>query len=353
MHIAMPTYDTVLVFGDHNDRVIETVGITHDGRIFELGYYNGLQHKKAIINISPATGCPVGCNFCELVEAGRLLKPDEMVHQVKMMSGITRLYDDYFPKQTEAITPDSTSKKLKINIAKTGEPALNPFLEDGIWGIISAFPDASFKLSSVMPRTKTLVERFRSYGRLAQSYNGGSIQPQISLISTNDSYRQKSAKMPLAGLRQIRSAVDAWHEQNPDGRTPNCSLLVSDDTPCNPAEVRDILPPGTVRFRLRKVVQTRHAEQSGLKSAADQRFKTILAEFREAGYLDVSDAGIPSPTEAEFSLAANVTRDHIKKGEFEPGVWHLTHDNGTLISKQLGSPDKIEHLWTQDTAPVI
>lgn len=303
------TYPTVLVFGDKQDRVIETVGMTHDGHAFELGYYNGDVKPKAIINISPAVGCPVGCNFCELTDSGRILTIDEMTSQVHAMAAMAKDYDGL----------DLTHQLLKINIAKTGEPVLNRAIPDAMSKIRNEFQNVSFKYSTSMPDVKFLEERIRAVADFAAHHKGGTTQLQISLISTNEDYRKKSAGARLASLPRISRVIDAWHDANPQGRTPNGSLLVGAQTPCDPREILDILPPHLIKLRIRKIVATDHSKSSGITDVSEARIQDIIHIFRDHGY-DISDAGIPTPTESKHGLASNVTRHRMLQGSMRSGV---------------------------------
>ena len=211
-------YDTVVAYGDKNDRVIETVGKKGAG-LFEVGYYNGDGKKKAIIDISTALGCDVGCDFCALTDTGPQLTAQDMLGQVDAIVDMVREIDGV----------DLRGKPLKINFAKTGEPSYNRQIPEAMRLIAAKYPGVSFKYSTVMPNIKRLVERIREVATFASEYTAGSVQLTISLISTNEDYRLKSANEGrLASFATIRSAIDAWHETNtnPEPRIPNLSLLV-------------------------------------------------------------------------------------------------------------------------------
>ncbi len=316
----LPTYKSVALFGPHEDRVIETVGYTHDEKAFEVGYYNGGEKPKAIINISTAVGCPVGCNFCELTEAGRNLTPGEMVHQVKIMGRLTARYDGFNP----------FTQPLKVNFAKTGEPVFNPAMVRTMEDIAENFSGVSFKYSTSAPNAAFLKARILEVARFAHEYKAGTVQLTLSLISTNEEFRRKSAKAGLAPLPRVREIIEAWRNANPDGRIPNCSLLVGDGTPCNPDEIKDILPSGLANFRIRAIVPNEHTQLVGIQKAGENKIESIVARFRDAGY-DISTAGIPTNTESTFGLASNVTRLKMLRGEFDPGIWDVSPEKKLLM----------------------
>ena len=313
-------YKTALIYGQKEDRVIETVGTLSNGKAFEIGYYNGTNKPKAIINVSPATGCPVGCNFCDLTESGGPLPAQTIVQQVSDMARLASKIDgDAF-----------TQKPLKINYAKTGEPVLNPAIVASMEMIADKFPKASFKYSTSLPDVPKIRERIEELAHFASVYLKGSVQLQISLISTSESYRQASvgtqSNITLLPLKRVGDLITAWHKINPRGRIPNCSLLVSAQTPCDPSLITDIIKPGSARFRIRPVITTEHSLLNGLNAASSIKIEKIMQQFKKFGY-DINDMGTPTPTESQYALASNVTRNRILKGHYPPGIWYVGPDN--------------------------
>jgi hypothetical protein len=304
-----PIYNTILIFGSPEDRVIETAGIMPNNQAFELGYYNGNTKAKAIINISSALGCPIGCNFCELTDTGRNLTVNEMLAQISFMATVAKAHDGN----------NFTNKPLKVNIAKTGEPMLNPNIPEMMNSAQIVFPNLSYKYSTVMPDIKFLRERFREIACFAKTYKDGSVQIQISLISTNEEFRRRSTRTRLASFARIREALEIWRDTNPDGRTANCSLLVGNDTPCDPAELRNTLPPELINLRIRKIISTAHSRSSGIEEASKRKVEDILHRFQESGY-NINDAGLPTPTEEKYQLASNVTRANLMQGKYDNGI---------------------------------
>lgn len=325
----------VFVFGDSDDRVIETASHT-GGKSYEIGYYNGVTKPKAIVNISTGLGCPVGCNFCELTESGRPLKVQEMVDQVVYMVGLAQQYDQL----------DLGQQPLKVNTAKTGEPLLNQATPEALAAINEVFPGTSFKCSTSLPNIPQAEERIRSWARFARQHVTGSTQLQISLISTDDTYRRASARARpgLADIKTVGRVIDAWREENPEGRIPNCSLLLSDDTPCDPADIQEILPPENVRFRIRPVFITEHADRSGLSAATAERISEVIKRFEDAGYT-ISTDGVLTETERANGLVSNVTRERLLQHPELRGIWHISDkESPTLldtIAEKASSVDEV------------
>jgi len=312
-------YDTALIFGTPEDRVIETVGRTFNGKAFELGYYNGADKKKAIINISPATGCPVGCNFCDLTDSGGPLSAELMHQQVVDMANLA----------TQVDGENFTGKPLKINYAKTGEPVLNPYVVQSMHMIAESFPGVSFKYSTSLPDTPKTLQRVNELAFFAAGYIQGSVQLQISLISTSDEFRQASvgtkSNIQLLPMTEVANLVNQWHKTNPRGRVPNCSFVVASDTPCDPTDIIDTFRTGNIRFRIRPVVDTEHSLSHGLERVNTKFIEETLSAFNSYGY-DISTDGISTETEMQHTLASNVTRNRILQGQYPQGVWYVNEN---------------------------
>ena len=315
------SYDTDFALGTSADRVIETVGIINgkpfegiaNNRYFELGYYNGDAKKKPIINISTALGCDVGCGHCDLVEAGPQLAPEDMLRQVDAMVTMVQEIDGI----------DLREKPFKVNFAKTGEPVHNRNMPQAMRLIADKYPGVSFKYSTSMPNSRNAVQRIRDIAEFAAQYKEGTVQLTISLLSTDEAHRLNSAKPGrLADFKKIREAIDEWHRinptsRNPEARTPNCSLVIGEETPCDPKDVQDLFPPNLVRFRIRPIIPNTHSQESNIEKVSDARIQTIKQNFEAAGY-PISDAGIPTPTEVAFGLASNVMWRRVKEGQSIP-----------------------------------
>lgn len=287
--------DYVCLMGDKEDGVIEFIARpAAGGGFFETGYYYGARKPKPIINISPMIGCPASCTFCEL---GRLpfqkcLSAEEMLEQVVMMLRFASSVTDI-------------DRQHKVNIAKSGEPLLNPHLADAL-ELIGAF-GFSFKLSTVLPRGRRAKEQLAAAAEFASGYLEP-VQLQISLISTAEEYRLRAGGSALAPFREVRQAIDLWCSRNPPpkGRKPNLSLILSAETPADPQEISGIFPPELVNFRFRSYVPTENGKTSGMEIIGPQHLAEIQRAFAGEGY-QVSDWATPTPTEWRFRLSSNST----------------------------------------------
>lgn len=298
--------DMVWQFGDAHDGVIEIPALTCDAGVVEIGYYYGDLKPKNIIGISTQIGCPSKCTFCELGEErfGRNLTSVEMYEQVVLMLKTASQYGI-----------DINAVQHKVSVAKTGEPLFNDALVSGLEKI-AEFPFSS-KISTVFPAAQRCMENFRTAAHFA-AQSTEAVQMQISLISTSEEYRRKTAGIEVTPLKEICKAGEYWRTLNLYGRKVNLSLILSEDVPCDAQVASQILPPELFHFRFRNYVPTQNGRNHGLIPITADRMVGIKQEFAGHGY-DVGDAATPTVTEQKFSLAANVTRKRYL--QIVQGTW--------------------------------
>lgn len=293
--------DFTAFFGDAHDGAIELVASpsAQPNEIFEVAYYYGDAKPKPIIDISVMIGCPAKCSQCELGKQafGRSLSAREIFEQVILMlqrvSGFTDI-----------------ERIHKVSLGKSGEPLLNPFIVRGL-RMIGTF-GFSFKVSTVFPRGEKSKKIFKDIAEFARAHNKP-VQLQISLISTSEEYRLQTTGIG-AGFAEIRKGIDYWVERNPqpNGRKPNISLILTEDTPASPHDILHVLPPELVNVRLRPYVISSNGSESGLNPITEQKFAGIAKNFEDCGYT-VSTAGIPTPVEQKFRLSSNSTLERYRK----------------------------------------
>ncbi|MFH2028702.1 MAG: radical SAM protein [Nanoarchaeota archaeon] len=290
--------DYMVMYGNLHDGVIEFPAITRDNQIIEVGSYFS-DHKKLkpknIIGIAPQAGCPSKCGFCEYgVEPYvRDVTPDEMYEQVMMMLDL-----EY------RLGVNIDTEKHKVSIARGGEPLLNDRLIEGMEKI--AQHGMSFKVSTVFPYSKKIENMLYDVARFDAQHDEP-VQIQLSLISTSEEYRKSITGIRVATFEEIRRVCDNYRNINPDGRTFNVSLILSEETPCNVDDVAGILPPSMFNFRFRPYVPNQNGESHSLEKIDGDKLNDLKNSFRDKGY-DIKSWATPTPIEEKFRLSGSVTR---------------------------------------------
>lgn len=282
-------------YGDSRDGVIEAAPKLNDGEIIEIGYYFGDKKPKSIIKVSSQVGCPSKCDFCEIGEERlkRNLNWEEIFQQVLAMAQVSAGFG------IEAL-----EKPHKVSFAGTGEPLSNPDIVKAFKAITTL--KTSFKLSTVFPKGQKTIDRLVGIAQVASTLSE-STQLQISLISTDQEFRQRSAGKIAASFLEIKTGTDAWFTSFPKSRKINLSLILSEQTPAEASTVINLFPPDRFRFRFRSYVPTINGAARGVKAISPERLLKIKEDFRMYGY-EVYDDATPTDTEWRFSLASNVTR---------------------------------------------
>lgn len=286
-------------YGDPSDRVIEMICRTADGGMIEVGFYAGDDKPKSIIKISSQIGCPAKCSFCELGEEAflRNLTPEELAIQFRIMH-----------EATGKLGLLREGKPLKVNVAGTGEPLLNDALVEGM-RLIASQQQVSFKVSTVFPGNMKARRNFERLADFASEYDCP-VQLQVSLISTDETFRRSAAGIRLTEITEISKVAKLWRAGAPVRSQINMSLILTDDVPVDVNAVAEHLPPEYFRFRFRHYVPTQNGIRHQLLAVTPEKIATIHEDFRRRGYY-VGVEATPTATEWEFGLASNVTRRRV------------------------------------------
>ncbi len=283
--------DFHIEFGDFTDGAIELV-CSAPGGLFEVGYFYGDIKPKNIIVASTQIGCPSKCKFCELgdKEFIRDLKTPEIKDQIMLMLQAAQ-------RQGHQLN----QVKHKISWSKSGDPLFNKHFVKSLEDL--SHLEFSHKFSTVFPYGLAIQERFKRIADFAGQYSEP-VQLQISLISTSEEYRERTAGIKVASFADIRQSAEYWIERNPN-RKINLSLILDEDNPAEVTNVAQNFPPEIFRFRFRNYVSTENGRTNGLTTITEEKFARILEEFKQKGY-DVGTWATPTPIEQKFGLAANV-----------------------------------------------
>lgn len=288
--------DLVFNFGNRHDGVIGVPCLTDDGHVVEASYFFGDQKPKNIICISSQVGCLMSCAFCEIGSKGfvRNLTWQEMCEEVSMVLDESRKLGFSLGNMPH-----------KITIANGGELLLNEDIVGAVENLACLF-GTSFKLCTIMPKSKVAQDRFAKLAEFASGY-GHPVQLQISLLSTSESEREKISGGGAAGFASLRRMAELWRSKNPKGRKVNLSLLITEHSALKAGDVTDLFPSELFRFRFREYVPTANGRNHELTPVSSETLLKIKADFKAKGY-EVDDAASPTPTERRFGLVANAIR---------------------------------------------
>jgi len=289
------------LYGDKHDGVIAFAGKVEGGLIEVSYFYGDAKPEKNIIVISTQVGCPSKCSFCELgvddKKDVRNLTAQEMYEQAVLML-----------QQAQQNGVDIDAIDHKITFANSGDSLFNPQTVGGLEKLAEF--NFSYKVSTIFPSGKKARDIFEKITSFAAEYTPH-VQIQVSLISTSEEYRSRSAGIKVASFDEIASAARYWRDHNPSGRKINLSLILTGDNPVDANDVCQKFPPELFRFRFRNYVPTQNGRRKGLKIITNENFDAVLDAFKEKGY-EVGLWATPTPIEQQYGLVANVPLQRYK-----------------------------------------
>ena len=285
---------------DIGNELIRSLMETEDKTIFESTFCDSYKEIKYLAALSAQIGCASKCNFCQLGNDGlkRNLTGYELVDQLRLLlSNSSKSGHDIY------------SKPVKATFVMGGEPLANHYLPKALRTFKDEIP-LQLKISSVLPDTRVVRETYQHLIDIAKDYPNP-VQFQVSLNSTNNNYRQSLTKINLIEFNEIREMGESWQSQVPNARKVNLTFTINQETPMDPEQIIDILPPELFAIRLREFMPTEVGKNNGLEKIVDDRVKKIRDSFAQAGYLMIP--GSPGKLEKKFKLAPGETIQMYKK----------------------------------------
>lgn len=293
--------DRVYKYGNNSDGVIESAVAIGDRGVVEIGYYYGDLKPKSIIKVSTQKGCPARCGFCNAGAEEFLgnLTGLEIYEQAALMLQIVA-----------ALNVPSKEQKHKVNFAGTGEPLLNPNLPEALERL--AKHELSFKVATVLPKAKISYANLEKIAKFAGAYSG-TLQLQISLISSDQDFREQQVGLDLPNSEELIELAKLWRSYKPKREQINLSLILSSDTPVDAEYLMNCFPKEFFRFRFRNYIPTENGAQNDLLTIPGEKLESIKQQFSSRGYHAGSEA-TPTATEQKYNLASNVTRSRMSGG---------------------------------------
>lgn len=273
-----------------NDEFLRILCETKEGYIFESTFCNGYQHEKYLLALSTQIGCATKCKFCGLGDCGlkKNLTENEILDQISILINRAhkRGYNIY-------------DKPLKVTFVMGGEPLSNHHMVKALKRMAKEIP-LQTKISTIFPDNEKSWSIYKEIVNIAKEYPN-IIQFQISLNSTDKDYRQELVSIPLIDFKKIKEAGELWFKEVPNPRKIDLTFTISEETPINPDQIKDILSPNIFAIRLRNYTTTKTGKDNGFKTIEKDYLKKIASKFEKAGYLVIP--GMIGHIEKDYSIA--------------------------------------------------
>lgn len=238
---------------------------------------------KWVLIVSTLKGCPVRCPICDA--GGRYtgkLTMEEIFSQIQLM--ISRK----FPAG-----PPST-KRLKIQFARMGEPSFN----DAVLDVLEALPDA-FPGAPIQPSISTVapVGRDGFFSRLInvknRLYGNGWFQMQFSVHTTDDEARRRLIPIKTLSLDEMAALGDRFHA--PGDRKVSLNFAPAEGFPLDPERLVRKFSPDRFIIKLTPINPTVSAASSKLVGIVDpgkpEVCQVVVKQFTRVGFETILNIG--------------------------------------------------------------
>jgi 23S rRNA (adenine2503-C2)-methyltransferase len=270
-------------------RIMHTVGDDELARVFVAETDDGSRielvesiqpphprEEKWVLIVSTLKGCPIGCPICDAGGSFRgKLTSDEILEQVDFL--VRRRYPD-------GRVPVS---KLKVQLARMGDPALN----DAVLDALARLPSV-LQAPGLMPCISTVAPagRERFFGELAsikdRLYAGGRFQMQLSIHTTDDASRRRLVPARTLSLAEMAALGERFFA--PGDRKVTLNFAPAVGLPLDPDALAPLFDPEVFAIKLTPINPTRAALASGLRGVVDPRdgdgCREVVRAFEARGY---------------------------------------------------------------------
>jgi len=229
--------------------------------------------EKWVLILSTLFGCPVGCPFCD---AGNFyegkLTADEILSQVEYL--VSRRF------------PDGRigTRRLKIQFARMGEPALNDEVLKALDRLPELYPpDVLFpSLSTVAPAGREAF--FDGLRDIKNRLYGRRFQLQFSIHSTDEGARSWLVPVRKWELEKIAEYGRSFHVRGERKVTLNFALARG--VPVDSGLLRSLFDPDDFLIKITPVNPTYQARRNGIASLVSSGGEDCgpVRELRGAGY---------------------------------------------------------------------
>ena len=264
------------------------------------------KRDKLVVTVSTQLGCAVGCPMCD---AGTSfhgnLRASEILAQVR------HVLADWAGE--EALT----CRKLKVQFARMGEPALNPAVLDVLERLpeIVRAPGLMPCIATTAPRSaRAWFERLRVIRD--ERYGKGQFQLQFSAQSTNEAMRDEMIPIAKWSLSEIASFSESFVRA--EDRKVTLNFAMAEGVPLSAEELGRCFSPDKVLVKLTPLNPTDRAVASGLKTTFDagqeDRVLPLVEDLQARGFDCIVSVGEPEESEMRSSCGQLVQAHRAQDG---------------------------------------
>lgn len=231
------------------------------------GEAGGDRREKWVIILSTQFGCPAGCLMCD---AGGGYRGDisagEMISQIE---SVFAAHPDIDPQKC---------RKLKIQFARMGEPALNDSVLEAIEWLAKECPNCIPCVATLAPAGRE--DWFERLLNLREGFHD--FQLQLSINTTDPGVRDELMPIDKLPLEWLSDYGREFHR--PGSRKPVLNFALSDSVPVNTEEAVRLFDPEFFAVKLTPLNPTMAAEQNEIKAFTTERTARELVEMRAAQF---------------------------------------------------------------------
>lgn len=238
--------------------------------------------EKWVLILSTLKGCPFCCPICDAggTYTGKLTA-EEILDQVR--HAVAARFEG----------PAPSVRKLKVQFARMGDPALN----EAVLEVLERLPEV-LPVPGLMPCISTVApagrERFfDELLRIKQARYAGRFQMQFSIHTTDQNRRREL--VPARTWSFARMARYGQRFFEPGDRKITLNFAAPEGFPLNPESLLEHFSPEIFAVKLTPINPTLRAEQAGLRGIIDParpaRAAKTAARFQALGYQTILSIG--------------------------------------------------------------
>jgi 23S rRNA (adenine2503-C2)-methyltransferase len=252
------------------------------------------REEKIVLVVSTQAGCPIGCLMCD---AGTSYRGN--LSESEIMGQIEFLLDEW-------AWPDAAwCRKLKVQFARMGEPALNP----SVLEVLALLPGRRV-LPGLMPCIATTAPRcaarwFEGLRAVKdRHYGGGRFQLQFSIQSTSEEERRRLIPADVWSMEEIAAFSRLFVREG--DRKVTLNFAVVNGLELDPRVLRKVFDPSLCLVKLTPLNRTDRADSAGLVSGFSHHDAGLgagetAARMRDAGFDVVVSTGLPVESDMSSS----------------------------------------------------